>query len=326
MLDQYKRKIDYMRISVTDRCNLRCRYCMPADGIEQMACKDLLSYEEILRLCRIFAQLGIKKIKLTGGEPLVRLGICNLIQQIKQISGIEQVTITTNGVLLPQMAEELIKTGIDGINISLDTLQRDKFLELTRRDQVADVLAGIERLMELGYKNIKINCVPILEINGNQIAEIVGLAKKYPLVVRFIELMPIGNITGYTAIHRDFIMETLQNRYGELIPYQSSLGNGPASYFSLPKFKGKIGFIDAIHHKFCEACNRVRLTSNGFMKLCLQYNVGVDLKQMLRSDADDVYLKQVIKKNIYKKPLEHHFYDESVAQIRDERNMFQVGG
>lgn len=326
MLDQYRRKIDYMRISVTDRCNLRCRYCMPEEGVEQIECKDLLSYEEILRLCRLFAQLGIKKIKLTGGEPLVRLGIYQLIREIKQINGIEQVTITTNGVLLAKMAEELIAAGIDGINISLDTLKEDKFLELTRRNHLHEVLAGIDRLLELGYHNIKINCVPILEINGEQIEEIAKLAKKYPIAVRFIELMPIGNATSYTAIKRDLIMKILQDTYGELIPYQHKLGNGPANYFSLAKFKGKIGFIDAIHHKFCGDCNRVRLTSNGFLKLCLQYNVGVDLKKIIRSDADDEYLKKLIEKHIYMKPQEHHFYDDSVDEMRDVRKMFQVGG
>lgn len=326
MLDQHGRKIDYMRISVTDRCNLRCRYCMPADGIQQLGCKDMLSYEEILRLCRLFAELGIKKIKITGGEPLVRLGVCDLIRQIKQIPGIEQVTITTNGVLLDQLAEDLIAAGIDGINISLDTLQSDKFTEITRRNQLDRVLAGIDRLLALGYEKIKINCVPMAEINGDQIAEIAQLAKNQPIAVRFIELMPIGYGSDFTAIPRDSVMQALEEAYGLLQPYQQALGNGPASYYSLPNFQGKIGFIDAIDHKFCRSCNRVRLTSNGFLKLCLQYNLGIDLKDLMRSDAGDEYLKKIIEKNIFQKPQEHHFYDESVAAMSDAREMFQVGG
>jgi len=325
MLDQFGRMIDYVRISVTDRCNLRCTYCMPAEGVEAFQCKDILSYEEIIRLCRIFASLGIKKIKITGGEPLVRLDLCKLIAAIKAIEGIEQVTITTNGVLLESMAEELIRAGIDGINISLDTLTRENFKQLTRRDHLDEVLRGIDQLVQLQYKKIKINCVPIEEVNGDQIAQIAALAKTYPIAVRFIELMPIGMATGYTAIDKEKILQSLHKAHGELIPWKGKLGNGPANYFSIRGFKGKIGFIEALHHKFCGQCNRVRLTANGFLKLCLQYDTGVDLRKLLRSNADDQYIKRIIEKNIVLKPREHYFNDSTVAQS-DQRKMFQVGG
>ena len=325
MLDQFGRMIDYVRISVTDRCNLRCTYCMPAEGVEAFRCEDILSYEEMIRLCRIFASLGIKKIKITGGEPLVRLDLCKLIAAIKAIEGIEQVTITTNGVLLESMAEDLINAGIDGINISLDTLKRENFKQLTRRDHLDEVMRGIDKLLQLEYKKIKINCVPIEEVNGDQIAEIAGIAKAYPIAVRFIELMPIGMATGYTAIDKEKILQNLYQAHGELIPWKGKLGNGPAQYFSIRGFKGKIGFIEALQHKFCGQCNRVRLTANGFLKLCLQYDTGVDLRQLLRSNADNQYIRRIIEKNIALKPREHYFNDSTIAQ-RDQRKMFQVGG
>lgn len=326
MLDQYGRIIDYMRISVTDRCNLSCRYCMPEKGMEPLAGEAILSYEEILRLCRLFAQLGIKKIKLTGGEPLVRPGICQLLREIKQISGIEQVTMTTNGILLAAMAKELVASGLDAINISLDTLNDEKFTQITRWGSLPQVLKGIKELQNLGYRKIKINCVPILGINEDEIAHIAKLAKDDPVSVRFIELMPIGNAVTYTAMKIKAVKEILEKAYGGLCSHEQQLGNGPAEYFSLPDFSGKIGFIDAIDHKFCDNCNRVRLTANGFLKLCLQYNSGVDLKQMLRSNADDVYLRRVIKKYMYLKPQEHCFYGKNASDQWDDRKMFQVGG
>jgi len=326
MLDQYGRKIDYMRISVTERCNLRCRYCMPEAGIEKQGCKDMLSYEEILRLCRIFVGLGIRKIKITGGEPLVRVGVCGLIRKIKQIPGIEQVTLTTNGVLLAELAEDLIAAGIDGINISLDTVNEDKFKEITRHSGLKRVLAGIQCLLAKNYHNIKINCVPLAEINGDQIADIAAFAKDQPIAVRFIELMPVGCGTDYTAISQEQVRHILESTYGKLQPYDGQLGNGPAEYYVLPHFQGKIGFINAISHKFCNSCNRIRLTANGFLKLCLQYSLGVDLKSLLRSPMSDAALQKLIEKHIYEKPQEHHFHDESVAALRDVRKMFQVGG
>lgn len=325
MIDQFGRTIDYVRISVTDRCNLRCTYCMPTEGVEEFQCKDILSYEEMIRLCRIFASLGIKKIKITGGEPLVRLNVCKLIAAIKAIKGIEQVTITTNGVLLEAMAEELICSGIDSINISLDTVKRENFKQLTRRDHLDEVMRGIDKLVRMQYKKIKINCVPIEEVNGDQIAQIASLAKEYPIAVRFIELMPIGMATDYTAIDKENLLQSLHKAYGELIPWNGNLGNGPAKYFSVRGFKGKIGFIEALHHKFCDQCNRVRLTSNGFLKLCLQYDMGIDLRKVLRSNADDAYIQKIIEKNIILKPREHYFND-STTPASDQRKMFQVGG
>lgn len=327
MKDRHGREIDYLRISITDRCNLRCTYCMPGDGIvQQLRHEELLTYEEILRLVHCFAALGIRKIKLTGGEPLVRLGCTDLVRRIKGVPGIEQVTITTNGVLLADMAEELIAAGVDGINVSLDTVEREIFAQITRRDQFTQVMAGLEKVKQLQFKNLKINCVPIVQFNQEEIVKLAGQARDYPLAVRFIELMPIGLASTYTAISKQEILELLTAAFGPMTVYTGKLGNGPAEYYSLQGFQGKVGFIGAIHNKFCGQCNRVRLTSNGFLKLCLNQNKGTELRPLLRSGCSDEALTAVIRDTILQKPLEHHFYETEYAADTDSRQMFQVGG
>lgn len=326
MQDQYGREIDYVRISITDRCNLRCTYCMPEEGIENYTSHaEILSYEEILRLVRCLAKLGIRKIKLTGGEPLVRLGCCDLVRQLKAIEGIEQVTITTNGVLLEELAGGLIAAGIDGINVSLDTVDRDIFAKITRRDYFDSVMAGIETVKALQYPNLKINCVPIAQFNKDELVKLAAQAKDYPMAVRFIELMPIGLAQEYTAVSKEEIMDMLTEAYGPMTPYAGTLGNGPAEYYSLPGFQGKIGFIGAIHNKFCGQCNRIRLTSNGFLKLCLNQNKGGDLLPLIRGNASDEELTEAMRSIIYQKPAAHHFYEDD-QQDTDSRQMYQVGG
>ena len=326
MQDQYGREIDYVRISITDRCNLRCTYCMPEDGIADYTSHTaILSYEEILRVAKSLARLGIKKIKLTGGEPLVRLGCIDLVRELKAIEGIEQVTITTNGVLLAELAEDLIQAGIDGINVSLDTVEREIFAQITRRDYFDKVMAGIEKVKSLDYGNLKINCVPIAQFNKNEIVKLAAQAKNYPLSVRFIELMPIGLAKEFTAVSKEDIMAMLTEAFGEMTPYEGTLGNGPAEYYSLPDFKGHIGFIGAIHNKFCGQCNRIRLTSGGFLKLCLNQNKGGDLLPLIRGNTSDEELTEAMRNIIYQKPLAHHFYEEDQNDT-DSRQMFQVGG
>ena len=326
MQDQYGRDIDYVRISITDRCNLRCTYCMPEEGIENYTSHtEILSYEEILRLVRCLAKLGIGKIKLTGGEPLVRLGCCDLVRQLKAIDGIEQVTITTNGVLLEELAGGLIEAGIDGINVSLDTVERDIFQQITRRDYFDSVMAGIEKVKALRYQNLKINCVPIAQFNKKELVKLAAQARDYPMAVRFIELMPIGLAQAYTAVSKEEIMDMLTEAFGPMTPYAGTLGNGPAEYYSLPDFKGHIGFIGAIHNKFCGQCNRIRLTSNGFLKLCLNQNKGGDLLPLIRGNASDEELTEVMRNIIYQKPAAHHFYEDD-QQDTDSRQMYQVGG
>ena len=326
MQDQYGREIDYVRISITDRCNLRCTYCMPEDGIADYTSHTaILSYEEILRVAKSLARLGIKKIKLTGGEPLVRLGCADLVRELKAINGIEQVTITTNGVLLAELAEDLIQAGIDGINVSLDTVEREIFAQITRRDYFDKVMSGIEKVKSLDYGNLKINCVPIAQFNKSELVKLAAQAKDYPLSVRFIELMPIGLAKEFTAVSKEDIMAMLTEAFGEMTPYEGTLGNGPAEYYSLPDFKGHIGFIGAIHNKFCGQCNRIRLTSGGFLKLCLNQNKGGDLLLLIRGNAGDEELTEAMRNIIYQKPLAHHFYEEDQNDT-DSRQMFQVGG
>lgn len=346
MVDNYNRVIDYIRISITDRCNLRCIYCMPKDGLEFIPHENILTYEEIIRLCKCFASLGVSKVKLTGGEPLVRKNLPYLVKEIKSIEGIQNVTLTTNGILLAKQIEELAEAGIDAVNVSLDTIDPVQFEQLTRFNKLDQVLEGIKETLKYTNVALKINCVPLREEDkGNNILSMVSLAKSQKLHVRFIEVMPIGlgkDLKGFTE---DDIKEIIEKEYGALTPYQSPLGNGPCHYYSLDGFQGKIGFISAVSHQFCDSCNRVRLTSEGYLKNCLQYANGIDLKSFMRQGMSDEDLIEAISEAISHKPKEHHFKDivnkESELgnltniqpdniQIADEelesRRMSQIGG
>lgn len=329
MQDQYERKIEYLRISLTDRCNLRCRYCMPEEGVQKMRHADILTFAEILRIVRALAVLGVKKVRLTGGEPLVRRNITALIAAIRQIPGIEQVALTTNGVLLAEMGQDLIKAGLTGLNISLDSLKPETFAEITRRPLFERVQAGVENVLALGLTNIKFNCVPIYEVNDAEIPALAALARNYPVKVRFIELMPIGCAyeVGYCGVPTDEVRERLEKTYGPMHPVGKKLDRlqGPAEYYKIAGFAGQVGFIDAMEHKFCSSCNRVRLTAEGFLKLCLNQKNGLDLRQLLRSGISDENLKLALRQAIYRKPAEHLFTD-NFNTARDNRAMYQVGG
>ena len=325
MKDKINRKIDYMRISVTDRCNLRCVYCMPEEGIENIPHEEILSYDEIIRICRCVANLGIRKIKITGGEPLVRKDIIDLIKEIKRINGIDEVTITTNGVLLYDMADKLYEAGIDAINISLDTLDREKFINITRRDEYENVSMAIDKLIDLGIR-VKINCLAIKEYNLSEIVKIAAYSKNNNIDVRFIELMPIGFGKKYTGISNEVILDLLEYEYGPFKKVKEKRGNGPAIYYKNDKFKGCIGLISAISNEFCETCNRVRLTSNGFLKLCLHYNKGIDLKSAMRSNITDNDLESIIYHAIENKPIGHNFYNEINIEEVENKSMVQIGG
>lgn len=325
MLDKLNRKIDYLRISVIDRCNLRCVYCMPEEGVESIPHEEILTYDEILRICETVSQLGIKKIKITGGEPLVRKEIVNLIRDIKNLDKIEQVTLTTNGILLYDMLDDLYDAGIDAINISLDTLKEDNFKQITRRDGLEKVLMAIDKAYNLGIR-VKINCLAIRDFNINELADIANFAKDREIDVRFIELMPIGFGKKYTQIDNDEILSILESNFGAFEPVTEKRGNGPAKYYKNKDMKGCIGFISAISHEFCESCNRIRLTSNGFLKLCLHYNKGIDLKEPLRSNISDEDLTNMIHDAIKNKPLGHNFYHDSDMNNIESKNMVQIGG
>ena len=325
MLDKLNRKIDYLRISVIDRCNLRCVYCMPEEGIESIPHDEILTYDEILRICEIVSELGIRKIKITGGEPLVRKDIVNLIRDIKNIDKIEQVTLTTNGILLHEMLDDLYDAGIDAINISLDTLNKDNFKKITRRDGLEKVLMSIDKAYDLGIR-VKINCLAIRDFNLREIVEIASFAKDREIDVRFIELMPIGFGKKYTQIDNDEILSILESHFGTFEIVTEKRGNGPAKYYRNQNMKGCIGFISAISHEFCESCNRIRLTSSGFLKLCLHYNKGIDLKEPIRNGISDEDLKKLIHDTIWNKPISHKFGHASEEQDIELKNMVQIGG
>ena len=325
MLDKLNRKIDYLRISVIDRCNLRCVYCMPEEGIESIPHDEILTYDEILRICEIVSELGIRKIKITGGEPLVRKDIVNLIRDIKNIDKIEQVTLTTNGILLHEMLDDLYDAGIDAINISLDTLNKDNFKKITRRDGLEKVLMSIDKAYDLGIR-VKINCLAIRDFNLKEIVEIASFAKDREIDVRFIELMPIGFGKKYTQIDNDEILSILESRFGTFEIVTEKRGNGPAKYYRNQNMKGCIGFISAISHEFCESCNRIRLTSSGFLKLCLHYNKGIDLKGPIRNGISDEDLKKLIHNTIWNKPISHKFGHANGEQDIELKNMVQIGG
>lgn len=325
MIDQDKREIDYLRISVTDKCNLRCTYCMPEEGVKCMQHTDLLTFEEIVTICKSAAKLGIRKIKLTGGEPLVRKGFVSLVRMIKQIEGIEEITLTTNGIALGDQIDELIDAGISAINMSLDTLDAKKFTNITRVDALEKVLQSIKLASERNLKVLKLNCLAVKEYNEDEICKLAAFAKEKPIAVRFIELMPIGPSKSLTPISKERLIEKLETAYGPMKPYQKKLGNGPAAYWEIEGFKGQIGFISAVSGCFCEKCNRVRLTAEGFLKQCLYYNEGLDLKTLLRNGITEEALTKKIEEVIFNKPSRHHFGDDKGHNI-EEKIMAQIGG
>ena len=324
MIDQFGREINYARISVTDRCNLRCRYCMPECGVQKISHAQILTLEEVLRVAEVFSRLGIKKIRLTGGEPLLRKNLPTLIRELKNLSGIEQVTLTTNGVLLKSFAQELIAARLDGINLSLDTLDEKIFSSLTRRKVFGQVREGFQAL--LGKIPLKINCVPLRGVNGEELLELAALAKDNPVKVRFIELMPIGcaESSGLQGIPTAEIFSTLEKHFGELVPVREKNSlQGPAQYFKPKNFIGQIGFIDALEHKFCASCNRIRLTAEGFLKTCLSFDAGLDVKNLLRAGVGDTELAEKIRETIYRKPREHRW---ELGIRNEELGMYRIGG
>jgi len=322
MKDQYNREIDYMRISVTDRCNLRCKYCIPECGITSVGHDNILRYDEIVAIVEECSKLGIKKVKITGGEPLVRKGLHSLVKGIKEVKGIEQVTLTTNGILLKDQIDNLALAGIDAINISLDTLDREKFIKITGFDALDKVLEAIEICETYKDIKLKINVVTLEDYNKEEILDFVALTKDSDIDVRFIEIMPIGLGKNYKGYDQEYVEKTLIDKYGNIEACNEAecreRGNGPAAYYRIPGFKGRVGFISAISHQFCDSCNRVRLTAEGVLKPCLQYSEGVDLKKKES-------LKKLIEKGIYEKPKGHNFGSSTILG-REDKLMAKIGG
>lgn len=326
MTDQYGRVIDYLRVSVTDRCNFRCVYCMPPEGVTLISHKDVIRYEELMRLLTIFSELGVKHIRLTGGEPTVRLGIVDFVREVKALPDIESIAMTTNGLLLPELLDDLVDAGLDSVNISLDTLKPERFDEITRTSgNLPKVLEAIQRSTEAGL-NTKVNCVAMRGINDDELADLTRLAQDRPVSVRFIEYMPIGQHDYETAIYADEICDLLRSCFGDLEEDASPHGHGPAKYYHLEGFRGSVGVISAMSHRFCDGCNRVRMTSEGFLKLCLQYDIGTNLLTALRNGASDEELKTKILKAMDRKPQHHTFLDDADQPDTDTRNMSRIGG
>ena len=328
-LDAYNRSISYLRISVTDRCNLRCIYCMPPEGVHWRPHEDILRYEEIETIVRAAAEMGISKVRLTGGEPLVRPGIVDLVRILAHIPGIDDLAMTTNGILLPRYAAALAEAGLRRVNVSLDTLRADRFQRITRLGRMEDVLAGIEAAQEAGLEPIKINTVVIRGMNDD---EVVDLARKTIAAgwdLRFIEMMPVGNGVLADGSWRERVVTALEIRgkieaaLGRLEPAKVNVGGGPARYYKLPDAKGTLGFITPISEHFCYRCNRLRLTADGQLRPCLLSDQEIDLRTPLRQGADAAQIKALLLRGIESKPLHHHL-DECLRP--ESRVMSEIGG
>lgn len=322
MQDKLGRSINYVRVSVTDRCDLRCTYCMPADGVPLKPHSEVLTYEEIYRITSLLAQIGVKKVRLTGGEPLVRKGIAGLVRRIKEIDGIERVCLTTNGILLSEQLPELILAGLDSVNISLDAIDEDVFSIITRRSGVEKVLSSIAAAVDRGL-SVKINCVPTM-LNEDQI---IPMAERFltdeHLSLRFIELMPIGLGRTLQGLSTDAVKDILSESFGPLRELETPSLSGPCRYYKLEGLDGKVGFISAVSNCFCAQCNRVRLTSDGFLKTCLQFDHGVQLKPLLKSSDEEILA--AMRKAIWDKP-EHHLFLEKTGEHFENHIMSQIGG
>lgn len=323
MLDRYGRVINYLRISVTDRCNLRCCYCMP-EGVQDVGMKNILTFEEIREIVRTGVSLGITHIRITGGEPLVRKGCVDLIRGIREIPGVETITMTTNGVLLGNYGKQLKEAGVDGVNISLDTLDPEEFYKITGKRELQEVLAGIRAVKTAGLP-VKLNAVNRKELDP---IPLVRYAQEENLPLRFIEMMPVGYGKKYVGRSNEELRETLEAVCGkaECMTNReelSRMGSGPAVYYQFSDLKVPVGFISAIHGKFCDTCNRVRLTAEGYLKLCLCYDEGEDLRRVLR-EGEKENLRTIMEQTIFRKPAAHCF--EHPAEMTETHEMVKIGG
>lgn len=323
MEDKFGRSVDYLRVSVTDKCNLRCIYCMDEKDNKFLNENEKLTDDEIYRLIKLSSELGIKKVRFTGGEPLVRKDIVSLIKRVNSINGIEEIYLTTNGVLLESKLDELAINGLKGVNISLDSLDEDRFNKLTRIGKLEQVLSAIKKAVSLGIK-VKLNTVIVNDINKDEILDFVNLTKDLPIDVRFIELMPIGIAVNYKGVTNEEIMSIIECNNIEYEEVVRNKMGGPATYIKVKNAKGKVGFISAMSNCFCEDCNRIRLTPEGFLKQCLHFDYGVDLKIPLRNGATDEEIKEDIYTNIYNKPEKHLFLEKS--DHKELKFMNQIGG
>ncbi|MCX8043428.1 MAG: GTP 3',8-cyclase MoaA [Desulfobacterota bacterium] len=326
LIDSYNRPINYLRMSVTDRCNLRCIYCMPREGVSAIGHDEILRYEELIRIARVAASRGITKIRITGGEPLVRRNIVAFIAQLSRLPGITDLSMTTNGILLHRYAEQLRAAGLNRLNISLDSLDPDRYRAITRGGNLSLVLAGIRKAREVGFAPIKINVVAMRGINDDEFVAFARLTLDRPIDIRFIEFMPVGASTPWE--HERFISAPeIEERIGtigtlteEPLPGQ----HGPARMYRLDQAQGRIGFITALSNHFCSACNRLRLTADGKLRTCLFSDDEIDLKTLLRNGCSDQELEHRIAAAIAAKPLRHRALEPAFKKCM--RTMSSIGG
>lgn len=325
MRDNFDRQIEYLRVSITDRCNFRCSYCMPPHGVKWLSHDEILSYEELLRLIDIFSREGIKYVRLTGGEPLVRKGIVDFVAAVKGLGRIDDLALTTNGSLLPQYAAQLKAAGLDRVNISLDTVDPERFAKITYCGRLEDTLLGVESALAAGLTPVKLNVVLTEALSESDLAYFIEQVHRYPISVRFIERMPMGRRRRSTAGPDVAAVKKLLEAtgLGTLIPAETR-GNGPARYWRLPKAQGTFGFITPISDHFCSACNRLRLTADGRLRPCLLTESEIDVKTPLRAGASDSELAELFHAAIREKPDGH-----TLCQARrpgSRRAMSQIGG
>jgi len=326
LLDTFRRKINYLRISITDRCNLRCTYCMPEEGIPLIPHREILTYEELLRVIRIFAEEGISKVRLTGGEPLVRKGIVDFISNISRIRAIQDLSLTTNGILLKEYAQGLRAAGLRRVNISLDSLNQERFCQITRRNDFEKVWAGIEEALQAGLSPIKINMVAIQGLNDDEIESFARLTFRFPLTIRYIEYMPSGN--GKEWSESDILtipqIQSHLERVGKLIPVPMDRWDGPARRFRFEGALGEVGLIGPVSSHFCGDCNRLRLTPDGKIRTCLFSDDEIDIKEILRRGGSDRDLRERLLVALQSKPEKHQINSQQFKKC--QRNMSAIGG
>ena len=328
LVDSYGRRIKSMRISITDRCNFRCVYCMPAEGLPWLPRADILTYEEVTRLSRVAVSLGIEQIRLTGGEPTVRRDLPDLVHMLSGIPGLRSLSLTTNGVLLTKLAGKLAEAGLTRINVSLDTLLRDKFIQLARRDALAQVLAGLEELERYpSIRPIKVNAVAMRGFTESEVLDFARLARRKPYVIRWIEFMPLDADQIWRKediLTGDEIRSIIEQEYGPLVPVVSGDPSETARRFTFPDGNGEVGFINPVSHPFCASCDRIRLTADGHLRTCLFAQEETDLRPLLRSKVDDEQLAQAIRVAVWHKELKHYIGDKRFR--RSARSMSMIGG
>lgn len=321
------RVIESLRVSVTDRCNLRCRYCMPPEGVEFIEHAEILSYEEMERIIRVAVQLGIHKVRLTGGEPLVRKGLIGFAQRLGHLEGIRKLSLTTNGILLSQYASSLKEAGVDYLNISLDTLNREKFRQITRFDQFNAVLDGIRTAKAVGFALVKVNVVSLRNFNDDEVFDFIDFADMYDIVVRFIEYMPFsGNAWQQGGFLSSQELKTRLQTHYTLIPLDDDPA-APAKTYKIPGKRGCIGFISSVSENFCHLCNRLRLTADGHLRPCLHGPIEIDVKHPLRRGASDAELVELFREAVERKPAFHQdFLDDHFHVSACDREMVRIGG